>query len=272
VRGLSKRVANRAGHTANVHPYLDAPPPLAFAHRGGAAIGDENTMTAFARAVDMGYRYLEIDVHATADGVPVVFHDPTLARMLGQPQRVREVRWADLESIRIGGAAAVPRLDDVLSAWPRERFNVDMKADAVVQPTVDLVRSMNATHRVLLASFSDARLARVRRQVGPRLATSTGTREVARLWLASRVGRRARRVRVPETVVATQVPVRHGRLRVLDARFVALAHRLGLQVHAWTIDDAAEMNELLDLGVDGIMTDRIDVLREVYAARGLWAD
>jgi glycerophosphoryl diester phosphodiesterase len=246
--------------------FLDQP-PLAFAHRGGAAAGDENTAGAFGRAVELGYRYLETDVHATADGVVVVFHDDTLDRLLGRPGRVRDVRWADLSTLRVGGAAAVPRLDEVLESWPNVRFNIDIKDDPAVDPTVDLIRRAGATDRVLLASFSDRRLGRVRATL-PAVATSMGTREVARLWSAARVGYR---VRVAPSVVAAQVPVRHGRVRVVDRRFVTTAHRAGLQVHVWTIDDPPTMNHLLDLGVDGIMTDRIEVLRDVYAARGVWA-
>jgi hypothetical protein len=113
--------------------YLDTP-PLAFAHRGGAADGDENTADAFGRAVEMGYLYLETDVHATADGEVVVFHDDTLDRLLGRPGRVRDVRWADLKALRVGGVAAVPRLADVLEAWPNVRFNIDMKDDPAVGP------------------------------------------------------------------------------------------------------------------------------------------
>ncbi len=248
------------------HPYLDAP-PLAFAHRGGAAAGDENTAEAFARAVALGYRYVETDVHATADGVVVVFHDTTLDRMLGRPGRVRDVRWADLATVRIGGAAAVPRLCDVLDAWPTVRFNVDVKDGRAVQPTVDLVRRAKVDDRLLLASFSDARLAAMRTALGPAVATSMGMREAARLWLASRLGRR---LRLPPSVRAAQVPVRHGAVRVVDRRFLRHAHRLGLHVHVWTIDDPDQMNHLLELGVDGIMTDRIEVLRDVYAARGVW--
>jgi glycerophosphoryl diester phosphodiesterase len=245
--------------------YLDAP-PLAFAHRGGAAVGDENTAAAFARAVEMGYTYLETDVHATADGVVVVFHDDTLDRLLGRPGRVRDVRWADLAALKVGGVAAVPRLDEVLEAWPNVRFNIDIKDDPAVDPTVRVVERAGAVDRVLLASFDHRRLARVRAHL-PAVATSMGTREAARLWLASRVGGR---LRVPPSVVAAQVPVRHGRVRVVDRRFIETAHRAGLQVHVWTIDDPIAMNILLDLGVDGIMTDRIEVLRDVYAARGVW--
>ena len=252
------------------YAYLDAPTPLAFAHRGGAAEGDENTAAAFARAVTLGYRYMETDTHATSDGVAVIFHDPTLDRMLGRPGKVADVRYADLAALRVGGAAVVPRLADVLDAWPEIRFNIDVKSWPAVEPTMAAVRRTGATDRVLLASFSSGRLARIRRTLGPAVPTSLGSREVVRLWALAKVGGR-RRVRLPESVVAAQVPVRQGPLPVVTAGFVRQAHRLGLQVHAWTVDDPTEMTELLDLGVDGIMTDRIEVLREVYTARGLWA-
>ncbi|GAB2945252.1 glycerophosphodiester phosphodiesterase [Micromonospora polyrhachis] len=248
--------------------YLDAPAPLAFAHRGGAAHGDENTTEAFARAVGLGYRYVETDVHSTADGVAVVFHDATLHRLTGEPGRIADLRWADLATVRVGGAAAVPRLDDVLGAWPQVRFNIDVKADGGVDPTVATVERVGAGDRVLLASFSDARLARMRALAGPKVATSLGMRGVARLRLASLTGQR---LRLPPSVVAAQVPVRYGRIPVTDRRFIRYAQRLGLQVHVWTIDEPAEMHDLLDLGVDGIMTDHVDVLRDVYRSRGHWA-
>jgi glycerophosphoryl diester phosphodiesterase len=250
-------------------PYLDTPTPIAFAHRGGAEPGDENTMAAFARAVALGYRYVETDVRATADGVAVVFHDPTLERLTGRTGRVADLRWADLATVRVAGSAAVPRLDDVLEEWPNVRFNVDVKHDGGTVPAVEAVRAAGAGDRVLLASFSDERLARLRTLAGPDVATSLGTREVAALRVAALTGRRWR---VPASAVAAQVPLRYGRLRVVNRRLVTQAHRLGLQVHVWTIDDPAEMNGLLDLGVDGIMTDRVDVLRDVYISRGLWAE
>nr|QLK01092.1 glycerophosphodiester phosphodiesterase [Micromonospora carbonacea] len=248
--------------------YLDAPAPLAFAHRGGAAHGDENTAEAFARAIGLGYRYVETDVHGTADGVAVVFHDPTLRRVTGEAGRIADLRWADLASVRVGGAAVVPRLDDVLASWPQVRFNIDVKADGGIAPTVAALRRAGAGDRVLLASFSDARLARLRAATGGRVATGLGVRGVARLRMASLHGRA---VRLHPSVVAAQVPPRYGRLPVVDRRFLSYAHRLGLHVHVWTIDEPAEMHELLDLGVDGIMTDHVGVLRDVYRSRGHWA-
>jgi glycerophosphoryl diester phosphodiesterase len=259
---------------AHRYPYLDAPRPIPIAHRGGAAHGDENSMAAFAHAVAAGYRYLEIDVHASADGVAVVFHDDDLRRMLGRPGRIEELTWADLASLRGHGESLLPRLEDVLGAWPQCRFNIDMKHDSAVEPTLAVVDRLAARDRVLLASFSDRRIRRVRRACGPRQATSLGRRETAALRLGSlrprRLPGRPLGGFVPG-VAAAQVPVRFKGVRVVDARFVRHAHRLGLQVHVWTVDDPAEMHELLDLGVDGIMTDHIQVLREVLTARGQWA-
>ena len=250
------------------YPFLDAPPPLAFAHRGGAATGDENTLDAFARAVALGYRYVETDTRVTADGVAVVFHDRTLERMTGRPERVDQVRYADLATLRVAGAAVVPRLADVLGAWPGIRFNIDVKADAAADPTVAAVRATGAGDRVLLAAFSDIRLARIRALAGPGVPTSLARGEAVRLKLSALAGRP---LRLPAGVVAAQLPVRAGPLKVVDARLLRHCHRLGLQLHAWTVDDAPTIGHLLDLGVDGIMTDRLDVLREVYTRRGLWA-
>jgi glycerophosphoryl diester phosphodiesterase len=143
-----------------------------------------------------------------------------------------------------------------------------VKSDPAAEPAVRSVHAAGAEDRVLLASFSDARLARIRTLAGPRVATSLGMRGIARLRIASTAGVR---IRLPESVAAAQIPVRHGRLTVLTPRFLAYLHRLGLAVHVWTVDDPNEMNRLLDMGVDGIMTDRIEVLRDVYAARGFWS-
>jgi glycerophosphoryl diester phosphodiesterase len=254
---------------AHRFPYLDAPTPIAFAHRGGAEPGDENTLAAFARAVELGYRYVETDVRATADGVAVVFHDATLDRLTGRAGRVADLRWRDLATLRVAGSAAVPRLDEVLEHWPEIRFNIDVKHAAGAEPTVAAVRAAGAAHRVLLASFDDARLALLRTLAGPDVATSLGRRAAAALRVASLTGRR---LRLPPSVAAAQVPPRYGPLRVVDRRFVRYAHRLGLHVHVWTIDDPADMHDLLDLGADGIMTDRVEVLRDVFRSRGQWVE
>jgi glycerophosphoryl diester phosphodiesterase len=253
---------------AHRYTYLDTPLPIAFAHRGGAADGDENSMAAFGRSIAAGYRYLETDVHATSDGVAVVFHDDTLERIFDRAGRIEDLTWTDVCSLRVGGESVVPQLIDLLDAWPDVRLNIDMKHDSSVDPTVEALWKCNARDRVLLASFSDRRIRWARQLCGPRQATSLGQREVAALRFGAWHGRGLAGF-VPG-VAAVQVPRRYARIRVVDAKFVRHAHRLGLQVHVWTIDDPAEMHELLDLGVDGIMTDRIEVLREVLTERGSW--
>lgn len=252
------------------HPYLDAPHPIAFAHRGGAAQGDENSTAALARAIAAGYRFIETDVHVSTDGVAVLFHDDTLQRLTGDPRRVEDLAWRDLAAIRLAGEPLIPRLDDVLGSWPAIRFNIDIKTDTAVDATLATLEATGSLDRVCVGAFSDTRLARVRKHAGPRLATSMGPREVARFKLASLLPR-SRWGAVPGAV-ALQVPIKSGPLRVVTKGFVDHAHHLGLDVHVWTVDDAPTINALLDLGVDGVMTDRLDVLKEVYTARGLWPD
>jgi len=253
---------------ANAFAYLDSPLPIAFAHRGGAASGLENTMTAFGQAVDAGYRYVETDVHATADGVLVAFHDQTLNRVTDRVGRIAELPWDQVRQAKVGGRESIPLLEDLLGAWPSLRVNIDVKADSAVGPLAEVIRRTNAIDRISVGSFSDRRTARVRAALGPRLCTSLGPRGVIRLRRASRRGLPG--VGGTDGVPLAQVPARFG-VTVVDQRFVDHAHRLGMQVHVWTIDSPKQINRLLDLGVDGIMTDRIDTLREVYVARGLWA-
>ena len=250
------------------YPFLDAPLPLAFAHRGGAGVELENSMAAFEQAVALGYRYLETDVHATTDGVLFAFHDRTLDRVTDGRGRLRRLTSADIDGVRIGGSAAIPRLEDILGAWPDVRVNVDVKDWPAIEPLVETIRRTGTLDRVSVASFSDRRLARVRAALGPHLCTSLGPLGVIRLRVSAypRVIRRAAASAVP----CAQIPTRVGPVPIVDSRLVETAHQRGICVHVWTVDDPAEMRRLLDLGVDGIMTDRPGVLREVLLGRGAW--
>jgi glycerophosphoryl diester phosphodiesterase len=250
------------------YPFLDADGPIAFAHRGGAAGGLENSLAAFARAVDLGYRYLETDVHATADGVLLAFHDHTLDRVTDRVGRVARLPWSTVSRARIGGREPIPLLEDLLGTWPDIRVNVDVKERGALRPLVATIRRTDALDRVCVASFSERRLAYVRRELGPRLCTSLGPRGVLRLRAAASSPATARLA--PRGIPCAQVPDRLGRLRVVTPALVKLAHARGQRLHVWTVDDAADMHRLLDLGADGIMTDRIDTLRDVMVARGHW--
>ncbi|WP_433570830.1 glycerophosphodiester phosphodiesterase family protein [Streptomyces sp. CA-251247] len=249
-----------------LHPYLDHPSVLPFAHRGGAADGIENTTAAFRRAAGLGYRYFETDVHTTADGKLVAFHDSTLDRLTDAKGRIADLPWSEIQQARVAGKEPLPLFEELLEEFPEARWNIDIKAEPALVPLVDLVRRAGAWDRVCIGSFSEGRVARAMRLAGPRLATSYGVRGV--------VGLRLRSFGIPAAVrmgaVCAQVPESQGGVRVVDRRFVRSAHDRGLQVHVWTINDADRMAALLDLGVDGIMTDHLETLRTVLTARGVW--
>jgi glycerophosphoryl diester phosphodiesterase len=253
-------------------PFLDHPGPIPFAHRGGALEEFENTWKSFAHARDLGYRYLETDVNATSDGVVLAIHDPFLHRVTDRHGLVRELTWQELSAIRLDGNGPIPRLDELLHAWPEARWNIDVKHDTAVDPLVATLRRTDAVDRVCITSFSDRRLTRVRRALGPALCTALGPAAVGSLRLASMLPSAAAAPMVAPLVRfgAVQVPVHRGRMPLVDSRFVRMAHRARLQVHVWTVNDEVTMSRLLDLGVDGIMTDRPSVLKQVLEGRQQW--
>lgn len=246
------------------HPFLDHPRPIAFAHRGGALEAEENTLQAFERVVALGYTHVETDVQATRDGVAVIFHDATLERMLGREARVDTVTWAELAQLRTPNGAQVPRLDDMLAAFPALFVNLEAKADAVVEPMIQAIRRAEALDRVCVGSFASARTTRLRNALGPGLCWSPAHVGAARLWLAG--------WGLPLSVAfpVLQVPMRFRGMPVVTRRLIRAAHARSVQMHVWTVDDAGTMERLIDLGVDGIMTDRPSVLRVVMRQRGLW--
>jgi len=262
-------------------PFLQGPRPLAFAHRGGSLLWPENTMVAFGGAVEMGYRYLETDLHATRDGALVLIHDDTLERTTDGSGFVWHHTLAELKHFDAGyhfspdggrtypyrgQGVTVPTLEEVLDTLPDVRVNFEIKQQEppVVGAVVDFIERKGVQDRVLVASFRDRVVKEFRSASGGAVATSAAQGEALRFWLASRL-RLERLLRVRYD--ALQVPARHGSLTVVDRRFVAAAHRRGLHVHVWTVDEPAEMRRLLALGVDGLMSDRPDLLREVVDAK-----
>ncbi|MGH3831569.1 MAG: glycerophosphodiester phosphodiesterase family protein [Pseudonocardiaceae bacterium] len=265
------------------HPFLDGPFPRAFAHRGwhlGELAGMENSLAAFRRAAREGYRYLETDVHATRDGVVVVLHDATLDRTTDSSGEVEQLDWAAVRGARVGGREPVCRLVDLLEELPEALFNIDVKADSAVAPVLELLRRTNSWHRVCLSGFSEARLRRLRAAAGPALLTSMGPASAVALRLRSmsplRRGARRSGARgsgaAPRGGELAQLPVRIWGVPMMDRALLRHAHQRGLEVHVWTVNRAAEMHALLDLGADGLMTDRPDVLREVLRARRAWPE
>jgi glycerophosphoryl diester phosphodiesterase len=244
--------------------YLSPPRPHAFAHRGGAGVFPENSWRAFEHAAGLGYPYLETDAHATADGVVMAFHDRTLDRVTDRRGRIATLPYATVAAARIAGTDPIPRLDDLLAAWPEVRFNIDLKDDPAVGPVTEVLRRTAAWDRVCLVSFSGRRLAAARQRL-PRpvcMATSPAAVGAVQLGPPARLlaGRWARR-----SVRCAQIPA-----RLVTAATVAHAHAAGLALHVWTVNQRSEMIRLLDLGVDGLMTDQPGLLRAVLTERDQW--
>ena len=263
--------------------FLEHPRPVAFAHRGGAAHAPENSWPAFEHAVGLGYWYLETDLQATADGVLIAFHDRSLDRMTDRAGRIARLPYRAVAEARIGGTEPIPRLDDLLAAWPDVRFNIDLKDAPVIEPLAAVLRRTGSWDRVCVTSFSASRLRTARRVLdrpvcmaaspfgismvrfgGPRGAR--GPRDQRRPAQAPRGTGLALAERLARTGVrCAQVPA-----TVATPAFVRRAHALGLHVHAWTVNSPAVMRKLLNNGVDGIMTDQTVALRDVLISRSEW--
>ncbi|MFT4108856.1 glycerophosphodiester phosphodiesterase [Propionicimonas sp.] len=252
-------------------PYLDTR-FAAMAHRGGWVVpGDrqrENSAYAFRRAVELGYRYLELDVHTTSDGVLVAFHDDMLDRVTDATGRIADHPWAELSGVRIGGTDPIPRLDDLLDELGESRFNIDIKQAGAIGPLAATIRARGAGDRVCVGSFSGARLAAFRK-LAPDVLTSMPPRGVAVATHA--IG--LRRVLI-DPGLALQIPVRQdgAPLPLVRPDVIRWAHAHGRVVHVWTVNDADEMRRLIDLGVDGLVSDDLSTLKEVLVERGLWED
>ena len=256
-----------------VHPFLDHPGPIAFADRGGAGEAPENTLAAFEIAVTLGYRYLETDAHITRDGVLIAFHDDRLDRVTDRTGALADLSIAEVEAADAGYTFSsdqgrsfpfrgrgirVPRLEELLARWPGAQINIDPKTDACVEPLALLLNRLRAWNRVCIGSFSDRRLRRIRALGRGQACTSMGPHGVALARLAAASGR------IPRLGAdCLQVPMHRGPIPIVTERFVAAAHRAGVPVHVWTINDEATIDHLLDLGVDGIMSDRLRLLADV---------
>lgn len=248
-----------------LHPLLAHPGAIAIAHRGGGLEGEENTLPAFDHAVALGFTHVELDVHATRDGVVVIHHDPDLSRICGDPRRIADLDWRDVQQVRTKGGAEIPRLQELLERHPALHVTIEAKSDTVIAPLCDLIRGMGVLARTSIGAFAPARTAQARRILGPGLLWSPAHGQVARLF--------ARGWGLPlrlQDFGVVQIPARWKGIAVVTPRFLRAAHAAGVKVQVWTVNEEPEMHRLLDLGVDGLMTDRPGLLREVLEARGQW--
>jgi glycerophosphoryl diester phosphodiesterase len=246
--------------------YLSPASPRLFAHRGLAVEAPENTLLAFARALGIGATYIETDVHATSDGAAVIAHDPDLKRIAGRDVRVDQLTLGELRRIDLGHDQSFCSLAEALDAFPDARFNIDVKSKAAVQPTIDAIIDAGASNRVLVSSFAETRRAAAIRGL-PGVASSSSARRFVIALLAGKIGFSPAFRGALKGLVAVQVPERALGLRVTTERMLRLLHAADIEMHVWTVNDPGRMAQLLDLGVDGIVTDRIDLALELVRGR-----
>jgi glycerophosphoryl diester phosphodiesterase len=257
---------------------LDVPVPFGVAHRGSKILWPENTMLAFSGAVDFGFEWLETDLHLTADGVLVCLHDDTLDRTTDRRGPIIEISSSALATIDAGHRHApeqehpfrgtgilIPTLEELVTTFPAVRLIVDLKQDGLAEPLWRLVERLSLHARLIVGSFSDRRLAEFRRLSRGSVATSTGPARSVAALAGAVVGR------APRLADAVQFPTKVGPLRPLTSRTVSSFHRRGYQAHVWTVNDRQEMHRFFNLGVDAVISDRPDILREVLRERDAWS-
>ncbi len=257
-----------------IAPYLTREHPIRMAHRGSRLLWPENTMEAFRGAVALGYRYIETDVRISADGHVIVFHDDTLERTTNGTGKVVDRSLDGLRRLDAGyhfdaaggfpmrgKGVGISTLGEVLAEFPDVHFNIDLKGPAMEWAVADVVRAAGREASTLIASFIGRRTARFRRITRSRVATAAGPSDALAMWLASRRGRSIRR-----PVAAYQLPFDNPVLPI-DQKLIDAIHAAGAHAHFWTVNAPAHMHRLLDMGADGIITDRPDILNDVLAAR-----
>ena len=264
------KVSTMRGGRAASYEYFRTP-FIALAHRGGitedAPAAVENSLRGFRAAWEFGFTHLETDVHVTSDGMLVAFHDEVLDRVTDAAGRLADLPWAEVRRARIGGAEPIPTLDELLDGLPRARFNIDLKAPGAIEPLVRTLDRHAAHARVCVGSFRTASLTRFRALTAGRVATSASPLEAGVFGLVPGV-----RALWPLGAQAFQVPVHEPRTgaRLVTRRMIDAAHRRGAVVHVWTINDRPEMERLIDLGVDGLVSDDLATLKAVLVERDLW--
>lgn len=242
-----------------IHPYLNQSGVSISAHRGGSEEAPENTLESFSYAIGLGSSYIETDVQLSADGIPYIFHDDDLSRLLNMEVKFNSLHSDQIEKLKLFESYQIPKLETALTQFPNALFQIDLKTDEVALPAMKVIESLNAFDRICIASFSSNRLQKVRKKF-PDTCLSMGPKEILKLLLAS-FGL------YNKTIYGDclQVPIYHYGIKLVTRRFVKYVQSIGLKIHVWTINDENTMRKLIDLGVDGIITDRPKLLKEVLS-------
>ena len=248
-----------------MHPFFQDYSFFGFVHRGGDEVETENTIEAFKYSSDLGFVFIETDVQATKDGHVVIFHDATLKRMAGVNKSIKELTLKEINEIDLLEGGKIPLLSEALETFPDLRFNIDIKTEDALEETIQIIKKMNFLNKTCLASFSSSRLKRIKHLAGPEACISSGQMDIFKMMCQS-VGIRLK----PTKSQCAQIPLKQWGVPVLTKKFIEIAKMQNKFVHVWTIDDKNQMFELIEFGVDGLMTDKPSVLKEAMIEKGLF--
>ena len=243
----------------SLHPYLNTPGVAISAHRGGSMEAPENTLESFKYSLELGCAYIETDVQLSSDGIPYIFHDDDLNRLLGKNVTFNSLHSSEIQNLKLFESFNIPTLETALTTFPDALFQIDLKTDEVAIPAMKIIENLDAFDRVCIASFSSKRLANVN-EIYPRVCLSMGPREILKLLLSS-FG--LYKKKVPGNCL--QIPIYQYGIKLVTKRFVKYVQSIGLKIHVWTINDVNEMQQLISLGVDGIITDRPKELKKLLS-------
>ena len=245
--------------------YMNSSNIVPIAHRGASLVAAENSLESFRKAFDLGYRVIETDIHSSKDGTAYIFHDKSLERLTGENLKISDLKDVDIDSLKVNKSSIIPRLSNVFEEFPEGLFNLDAKTWQATIPITNTIKKMGCSSRVCIGSFNDKRIDAIIRELGLETCHSMGTSNVIKFYLGAQLG-----IEQHFTAQCIQLPVEQFGISLVTQTILRHARKLGIKIHFWTINNSALMQKLLELDVDGIMTDDCALLKKIMEEKHKW--
>ena len=245
--------------------YINTTNIVPIAHRGASLLASENSFDSFRKALELGYRVIETDIHGSKDGTAYIFHDSTLERLTGENLKISDLKDVDIDSLRVNTSSIIPRLSNVFEEFPKGLFNLDAKTWESTMPIVNTIKKMACRSRVCIGSFNNKRIDAIIRELGAETCHSMGTSNVIKFYFGAQLG-----IRQNFTAQCIQLPIKQFGISLITEKVLRYARKLGIKTHFWTINSPATMQRLIELKVDGIMTDDCVLLKKIMEKQNKW--
>lgn len=245
--------------------YMNSSNIVPIAHRGASLVATENSFESFRKAFDLGYRVIETDIHSSKDGTAYIFHDNTLERLTGENLKISDLKDVDIDSLKVNKSSIIPRLSNVFEEFPEGLFNLDAKTWEATIPITNTVKKMACSSRVCIGSYNDKRIDAIIRELGVETCHSMGTSNVFKFYLGAQLG-----IKQNFTAQCIQLPIKQFGISLITQKILRHARKLGIKIHFWTINNSGLIQKLLELDVDGIMTDDCILLKTIMEKKHKW--